>query len=163
MKIRSSSIRCSSGKITLTSNLAMLVLTLVAAERFYDKFVVLPETKTPSNPVYVLYSVNGDENTKKEYWDRHYMDGNLDGFITSGEAQRDHDFTWVTMSKTRPIYDLLKTCSSEEKELIYGLTYPVAVQAVKLSKTEKEKLLKLDLISRVNNLNSRFNINLNVS
>jgi hypothetical protein len=143
-------------KFTLTSNVAMAMIVLVVAEQIYDKFITSPKSTMSKNPTHVLYNKDGNDASKKQYWNHHYMDGNLDGVITTGEAQREHDFTWIAMDKTRPIYELLNSCSQEDKDLIYGLTYSVAVQAVKLNSSEKKYLLNLDLISRVNNLNSRF-------
>lgn len=134
----------------------MLVLVLVASERIYDKYISSTSSMT-NNQVNVLYSKNGTDNSKKNYWDHHYMDGNLDGVITVGELQRQKEFTWFKMKETKPIYNLLNECSKEDKELIYGLTFAVASKAVNLSSSEKKELLNLDLISRVNVLNKRFN------
>lgn len=93
-----------------------------------------------------------DKNGNAEYQKFRHLDGNLDGFITKRDIENADKF------RGKPeAYTFAEGLNTLDKRLVYGLTYEVAVKAVKqLNDVEKQALLKLDLPDRINLMNTRF-------
>lgn len=93
-----------------------------------------------------------NKNDNVEYQKFRHLDGNLDGIITKKDIENADKF------RGKPeAYEFAEGLNSLDKRLVFGLTYDIAVQAVKnLNDVEKQALLKLDIPNRVNLMNSRF-------
>lgn len=93
-----------------------------------------------------------NKNDNVEYQKFRHLDGNLDGFITKKDIENADKFR-----ATPEAYKFAESLKPLDKRVVNGLTYKVAVQAVKnLNDVEKQALLKLDIPDRVNLMNSRF-------
>lgn len=128
--------------------LALVIATGFTATVISDKFFTEDTLSYKHDNSIVMEN----KNDNVEYQKFRHLDGNLDGFITKKDIENADKF------RGKPeAYEFAESLSSLDKRLVFGLTYDVAVQAVKnLNDVEKQALLKLDIPNRVNLMNSRF-------